>query len=61
MALKHEHRPGSPVKKPIEQVIDEQALYPREAFDFVRIGLQYTVEQVHAGLTDPLASRANCD
>src|SRR3982750_4453725 len=58
MPPQYERQPTSkPVKKSIEQVIDEQALYPREAFDFVRKGLSYTVERVHAEQTDPTASR----
>jgi uncharacterized repeat protein (TIGR04138 family) len=58
MPPQHERQPTpKPVKKSIEQVIDEQALYPLEAFDFVRQGLSYTVDRVHAGLTDPKASR----
>src|SRR6476661_2889289 len=47
----------APVEKTIDQVIDEQGIYPREAFDFVRRGLAYTVEQIHAEITDPDASR----
>jgi uncharacterized repeat protein (TIGR04138 family) len=50
-------RPESLTKKTIDQVIEEQGLYPYEAFEFVRRGLTYTVEQVHAALTDPDASR----
>lgn len=50
-------RPQSLIKKTIDQVIEEQGLYPHEAFEFVRRGLTYTVEQVHATVTDPEASR----
>ena len=57
MPPQHEPRPKSPLKKTLEQVIDEQGLYPPDAFDFVRRGLSYTVEQIHAELTDPEASR----
>src|SRR5262249_34009294 len=48
---------GSSDRKPIDQVIAEQGLYPREAFDFVRRGLSYTVDRIHAAQTDPGASR----
>ena len=41
----------------MEQVIEEQGLYPLEAFEFVRRGLTYTVDYTHAALTDPEASR----
>jgi uncharacterized repeat protein (TIGR04138 family) len=50
-------RPEPVAKKTIDQVIEEQGLYPHEAFEFVRRGLTYTVEHVHATLTDPEASR----
>src|SRR4051812_11459108 len=43
--------------KSIDQVIDEQGLYPREAFEFVRRGLSYTVERIHAQPLEPGASR----
>ena len=57
MPPQHDSHPEPPVKKTIEQVIDEQGLYPRDAFEFVRRGLSFTVEHVHAALTDPDASR----
>jgi uncharacterized repeat protein (TIGR04138 family) len=57
MPPQHERKPGSPPRKTIEQIIDEQGLYPRDAFDFVRRGLSYTVEKIHRELTDPEASR----
>src|SRR5207237_5405215 len=58
MPPQHEQsQPTPPPKKSIEEIIDEQGLYPRDAFDFVRRGLAYTVENVHAELTDPNASR----
>jgi uncharacterized repeat protein (TIGR04138 family) len=64
----HEPQPSAPQqqqssplatsdRKPIDQVIAEQGLYPREAFDFVRRGLSFTVERVHAAQTNPGASR----
>ena len=40
---------GVPPEKTIDQVADEVGLYPPEAFEFVRRGLQYTVETLHAG------------
>ena len=43
--------------KAIDQAIEEQGLYPREAFDFVRRGLSYTVERIHAQRIEPGASR----
>jgi uncharacterized repeat protein (TIGR04138 family) len=57
MPPQHESQPTPPAKKSIDDIIDEQGLYPRDAFDFVRRGLGYTVEKVHAELTDPNASR----
>jgi uncharacterized repeat protein (TIGR04138 family) len=39
---------GVPPEKPIDQVAEETGLYPAEAFDFVRRGLQYTVDRIHA-------------
>ena len=58
MPPQHEQSQPTPApKKPIEDIIDDQGLYPRDAFDFVRRGLAYTVENVHAELTDPNASR----
>lgn len=62
MPPSHEGRSKQPTAaqtpaKTIEQVIDEQGRYPREAFEFVRRGLGYTVDRVHAQLTDPEASR----
>jgi uncharacterized repeat protein (TIGR04138 family) len=50
-------QPKHQSKKSIDEIIDEQGLYPREAFEFVRRGLGYTVERVHAEQTDPEASR----
>ena len=57
MPPQHEEQPTPPAKKSIEEIIDEQGLYPREAFDFVRRGLSYTVERIHPEITDPEASR----
>ena len=57
MPPQQESQPTPPAKKSIEEIIDEQGLYPRDAFDFVRRGLAYTVEQTHGNLTDPDASR----
>ena len=39
-----------PVKKSIGQIIDEQGLYPREAFDFLQRGLKFTSDQIHREL-----------
>ena len=44
-------------RKPLDQIIREQGLYSREAFDFVSRGLSFTVEKVHGGVTDPKACR----
>ncbi len=43
-----QHKPALRAEKSIDQIIDEQGLYPREAFEFVRRGLAYTVERIHA-------------
>ncbi len=34
-------------QKPLEQIVREVGLYPIEAYDFVQIGLQYTVQKLH--------------
>jgi uncharacterized repeat protein (TIGR04138 family) len=34
-------------KKTLEQVVDECGRYPMEAFEFVRHGLNYTVDRIH--------------
>ena len=34
-------------KKTLEQVVDESGRYPLEAFEFVRHGLNFTVQQIH--------------
>jgi uncharacterized repeat protein (TIGR04138 family) len=34
-------------KKTLEQVVDESGHYPLEAFEFVRHGLNFTVQQIH--------------
>lgn len=43
--------------KPLEQIVEEVGLYPIEAYEFVQEGLQYTVQKIHAQITDPKASR----
>jgi uncharacterized repeat protein (TIGR04138 family) len=43
--------------KPLEQLVQDVGLYPADAFEFIQQGLSYTVQQVHASLTDPKASR----
>src|SRR3569832_1614979 len=35
------------LKKTLEQVVDEYGRYPLEAFEFVRHGLNHTVQQIH--------------
>jgi uncharacterized repeat protein (TIGR04138 family) len=57
MPPQHEYGQSQPVQKAIEPVIEEERVYSREAFDFVRRGLTYTVDRVHAAQTDPKASR----
>jgi uncharacterized repeat protein (TIGR04138 family) len=53
--------PAKPKKekepKPLQQLVEDVGLYPSEAFEFIQQGLSYTVQQVHASLTDPNASR----
>jgi len=34
-------------QKTIEQIAEELGLYPPEAFEFVQLGLQHTVEKMH--------------
>src|ERR1700712_3991066 len=45
------HRPAK------QRIPKELGAYPSEAYDFVQRGLSYTVEKIHAELTDPKASR----
>jgi uncharacterized repeat protein (TIGR04138 family) len=35
------------VRKSLEQVVEESGRYPIEAFEFVRLGLNHTVKQIH--------------
>jgi len=44
-------------EKPLEQVVEEVGLYPREAYEFVQQGLSYTVGKLHGDKKDPKASR----
>ena len=43
--------------KSLDEVAEEVGLYPREAFEFVQVGLNYTVNTLHRALEDPEASR----
>ncbi|HYE17474.1 MAG TPA: Minf_1886 family protein [Tepidisphaeraceae bacterium] len=43
--------------KPLEDIIEEVGLYPREAFHFVQAGLSHTANNVHGEPDDPEASR----
>jgi len=43
--------------KPLDQIIDEVGLYPREAFAFVQAGLSYTSQTIHGDPDDPEVSR----
>ena len=52
-----EHRPKKSDNLPIQMVIEEQGLYPVEAFEFVQRGVTFTSEQVHANQTDTTVSR----
>ena len=53
-----EHRPQSSSDKlPIQRVIEEQGLYPIEAFEFVQRGVTYTSDLIHASQTDTTISR----
>jgi uncharacterized repeat protein (TIGR04138 family) len=40
-------------RKTLEQVVHECGRYPIEAFEFVRHGLNHTVEQIHGERVDP--------
>ena len=49
---------SSPAPRPVktlEEVVQEVGDYPRQAFEFVHRGLNYTVEQLHGQETDPEA------
>ena len=43
--------------KPLDQIIEEVGLYPREAFVFVQAGLSYTSQTIHGDPDDPEVSR----
>lgn len=43
--------------KSIEQIADELGLYPPEAFEFIQLGLQYTVQKLHGQTKKPHVSR----
>lgn len=50
--------PQQEAVKALEEVVDEVGLYPIEAYEFVREGLGYTVNQIHgARKKDPAISR----
>lgn len=46
-----------PKPRTLDEVAREFGPYPPEAYEFVQRGLSYTVEQVHAAVTDPEAGR----
>jgi uncharacterized repeat protein (TIGR04138 family) len=41
------HAMNKTQKKTLEQVVDEYGRYPLEAFEFVRHGLNFTVQRIH--------------
>jgi len=43
--------------KPLDEIIEEVGLYPREAFAFVQAGLSYASQTIHGDPDDPEASR----
>lgn len=51
--------PGKPrgPEKTLEQIVEELGLYPIDAFEFVREGLNFTVQRIHGRKKDPEASR----
>ena len=58
MPPQHQFGQKQPAGAGVGPVMEEQErAYPREAFDFVRRGLTYTVDRVHAAQKDPKASR----
>lgn len=57
MPPQEEHRPHSHSQKTLEQGIEEEPTFCIDAIDFVRRGLSFTVEQIHAEVTDPEVSR----
>lgn len=40
-------------RKTLEQVVEECGRYPIEAFEFVRLGLNHTVQNIHGGRLKP--------
>jgi uncharacterized repeat protein (TIGR04138 family) len=48
--------PEGPAKS-LQEVVQEVGVYPAEAYVFVQQGLTYTVQKIHAGVTDPSVSR----
>jgi uncharacterized repeat protein (TIGR04138 family) len=50
--------PNEPIPtKSLDEVVEELGLYPREAFEFVTRGLNFTVNHIHGKNEDPQASR----
>jgi len=51
--------PADPPKpeKPLQQVGQEVALYPMEAYEFIQQGLSYTVHKLHGEVKDEKVSR----
>jgi uncharacterized repeat protein (TIGR04138 family) len=47
---------AAPVKL-LQEVVDEVGIYPPEAYLFVQQGLAFTVQRIHAKVSDPKASR----
>jgi uncharacterized repeat protein (TIGR04138 family) len=43
--------------KSLDEIVEELGLYSREAFEFVRLGLNYTVTNIHGEGADPQVSR----
>ncbi|MEI8195793.1 MAG: Minf_1886 family protein [Phycisphaerae bacterium] len=46
-------------RKSLEQVVAECGRYPIEAFEFVRTGLNYTVQRIHGDTTDMTESQCH--
>ena len=50
-------RMNETLRKSLEQVVAETGRYPLEAFEFVRHGLNFTVEKIHGAQTEAEADR----
>ena len=47
-------------RKSLEQIVHECGRYPIEAFEFVRLGLNHTVQMIHGEAAEKPDAEATC-